>query len=95
MLAHLSISHTVARLIGPFVTAMLLLASGMAAGQLSDEELKALDAKRILMVTGPGNNALVSAAYHDLYPTQVQLRGRPLKASAPQTLRTRASRPQE
>jgi len=40
---HMSISHTVARLIGPFVTAALLLASGMAAGQLSDEELKALD----------------------------------------------------
>ena len=40
---HMSISHTVARLIGPFVTAVLLLAPGMAAGQLSDEELKALD----------------------------------------------------
>jgi membrane-bound lytic murein transglycosylase MltF len=40
---HISIPHTVARLIGSFVTAILLLASGMAAGQLSDEELKALD----------------------------------------------------
>jgi len=37
------ILHTVARLVGPFVTAVLLSGPGTAAGQLGDEELKALD----------------------------------------------------
>jgi hypothetical protein len=45
VLAEISILHNVTRLVAPFVTAILLLISGTAAGQLSDEELKALDAR--------------------------------------------------
>ena len=40
-----STSSTVTRLIEPFVAVMLLLGSGMASGQLSEEELEALDAR--------------------------------------------------